>query len=287
MNARRIGTLYVAGAALLWSTGGMGIKGISDSALKVNFYRALFAAIALMLFLPRDVWMRRRWRSTPAFIIAVVSYAACLTTFVFATKWTTAANAIFLQYAGVVWVLLFSPFVVHEAIRARDVLAIIAALGGMALFFFGRFDSRGMSGNVMAVLSSAFFACLILSLRRDQQASQAAVTWGNVLCAAAVLPFILNDLALTLRSLAVLISLGFFQIALAYVLFTRGLAHVTAMEASLTGMLEPIANPLWVFVLLGERPSGFAIAGAVVVLTAIAWHTLTGGEPIADMPVVD
>src|SRR6059058_3188654 len=102
MNARRIGTLYVAAAALLWSTGGIGIKAIADSPLKVTFYRSLFAAIALFAVFGRDVWGRRRWKSTTAFIAAIVCYGACLTTFVVATRWTTAANAIFLQYAGVV-----------------------------------------------------------------------------------------------------------------------------------------------------------------------------------------
>lgn len=286
MNARRLGTLYVVGAALLWSTGGIGIKGLHDSALKVTFYRSFFAAIAMMLFLPRAAWAKRSWKSNRAFAIAVISYAACLTTFVVATKWTTAANAIFLQYAGAVWVLLLSPIIVHEPIRTRDVAAIATAIGGMALFFFGRFDTRGMSGNGMALLSSVFFASLILSLRRDQQASQAAVTWGNIACAASVLPFIVHDLALSLQSLLVLIFLGVFQVAIAYWLFTRGLAYVTATEASLTGMLEPIANPVWVFFLLGERPSPFAIAGAAVVLAAIAWHTLTG-QAVADLPAVD
>src|SRR5205823_12531416 len=100
MHPRRKGTLFIVAAALLWSTGGIGIKAIADSALKVTFYRSLFAALALMLFL-----RRARWRRTASFAVAVICYAACLTTFVVATKWTTAANAIFLQYAGVVWVL--------------------------------------------------------------------------------------------------------------------------------------------------------------------------------------
>src|SRR5438552_19088823 len=143
-----------------------------------------------MLFLPRSVWARRVWTSTATFTIAIVSYAACLTTFVIATKWTTAANAIFLQYAGAIWVLLLSPLVVHEPMRARDATAIGAALGGMALFFVGRFETRGMAGNAMALLSSVFFAALILSLRREQHAAQATVTWGNVLTSLAVLPFI-------------------------------------------------------------------------------------------------
>src|SRR5438552_11522874 len=190
MHPRRKGILYIAAAALLWSTGGIGIKAVAEPALKVTFYRSLFAAVALMLFLGRGVWTRRRWTSPWAFAGAVICYAACLTSFVVATKWTTAANAIFLQYAGVVWVLLLSPVVLREPMRARDAIAIAVALGGMALFFVGRFESRGMAGNAMALLSSVFFAALILSLRREQHAAQATVTWGNVLTSLAVLPFI-------------------------------------------------------------------------------------------------
>jgi len=286
MTDRTRGTLFIVAASILWSTGGIGIKAVADSGLKVTFYRSLFAAIALMLFLGRNVWGRRQWKSTPAFIIAIISYAACLTAFVIATKWTTAANAIFLQYAGVVWVLLLSPIVLREPMRARDVIAIAVAMSGMALFFVGRFEARGMAGNGMALVSSVFFAALILVLRREQRAAQAAVTWGNVVCALAVLPFIGHDLALTPRSFAVLAFLGVFQIAIAYVLFVHGLAYVTATQASLTGMLEPVSNPIWVFLFLGEKPSAFAIAGALVVLAAIAWHTLAG-EPAVDLPAPD
>jgi DME family drug/metabolite transporter len=285
MTEQRRGILYIVVAALLWSTGGIGIKAVADSALKVTFYRSLFAAIALILFLGRRVW-GRRWRSTPAFIASVISYGACLTAFVVATKWTTAANAIFLQYAGVIWVLLFSPIVLREPMRVRDVVAIVAAIGGMALFFVGRFEARGMAGNAMALVSSVFFAALILSLRREQPAAQAAVTWGNLACAGAMLPFVAHDLALTPRSFFVLAFLGIFQIALAYFFFVKGLEHVTATQASLTGMLEPVSNPIWVFLFLGERPSLYAIGGAAVVLAAIGWHTLTA-EPVAEMPAVD
>ena len=287
MNERRKGILFITGAALLWSTGGIGIKAISDSPLHVTFYRSLFAALALMLFLGRKVWGTRQWKSTGVFVIAIVSYATCLTTFVVATKWTTAANAIFLQYAGVIWVLIFSPLVLREPMRSRDVIAVVAAFSGMALFFVGKFEPRGMAGNGMALLSSVFFAALILALRREQRAAQAAVIWGNVLCCIALLPFVSTHLALTARSFGVLAFLGFFQIAAAYFLFVKGLAYVTATQASLTGMLEPVANPLWVFLILGERPSLFAIAGGVIVLAAIAWHTLDGARTQADLPAVD
>jgi DME family drug/metabolite transporter len=283
---RQRGLLYVAAAALLWSTGGIGIKAISDAPLKVSFYRSLFAAIGLFLLLGRNVWGRRRWRSSVTFAVAIISYGACLTTFVVATKWTTAANAIFLQYAGVIWVLLFSPLVVREPMRGRDVAAIAVALAGMALFFVGRFETRGMAGNAMALLSSIFFAALILALRRENDAAQSAITWGNAALALALLPAVHGQLALTTKSFLVLLFLGLFQIALAYVLFVKGLRYITATQASLTGMLEPVMNPIWVLLLLGERPSVYAMCGAVVVLAAIGWHTLGGSAP-ADMPPPD
>lgn len=274
--------LWIALAALLWSTGGIGIKAVADPPLKVTFYRSIFAAVTLFLMFGREV----RVRVTPAFLIAIVSYGGCLTSFVIATRWTTAANAIFLQYAGVVWVLLFSPLVVREPMQRRDVIAIVVAMLGMALFFVGRFEARGMAGNAMALLSSVFFAALILALRRDHNAARAAVTWGNVFIAIAAFPFVANDLAVTPKSLGVFAFLGIFQIALAYAAFVQGLKYVTATQASLTGMLEPVANPIWVLLFLGERPSLFAIAGGAVVLTAIAWHTMMG-EPATDMPAPD
>ena len=283
MPDRRTGILYIVIAALLWSTGGIGIKAVADSALKVTFYRSVFAAITLLILFRRDV---TAFRATPGFFAAIAGYGVCLTTFVVATKWTTAANAIFLQYAGVVWVLLLSPFVLREPMRRRDVIAIVVALSGMALFFVGKFEARGMAGNAMALVSSVFFATMILALRREHGASRAAVIWGNVVLALALLPFVAHDLALTTKSLLAMLFLGVFQIGLAYAFFVKGLQHVTATEASLTGMLEPVANPIWVLLFLGERPSAFAIAGGVVVLAAIAWHT-SQGEPVSEMPAVD
>jgi drug/metabolite transporter (DMT)-like permease len=284
VSDRTRGILYIVVAALLWSTGGIGIKAIDDAPLKVTFYRSVFAAITLFVLFRRDV---ARFPRSAAFFAAILAYGMCLTSFVIATRWTTAANAIFLQYAGVVWVLLFSPFVLREPMRRRDVIAIVVAMSGMALFFVGKFEARGMAGNAMALVSSVFFAMLILALRREHDASRAAVTWGNVAIAVVLFPFVANDLALSLRSFLALLFLGVFQIGLAYAAFVKGLRYVTATQASLTGMLEPVANPIWVLLFLGEKPSTFAIAGAAIVLIAIAWHTMQGEPATADIPAPD
>ena len=124
------------------------------------------------------------------------------------------------------------------------------------------------------------------ALRRDPESSRAAVTWGNVALSLALFPFIRHDPLLTRESLLGLLFLGVFQIGVAYAFFVKGLQHVTATQASLTGMLEPVANPIWVAIFLGERPSWYAVAGGVVVLAAIAWHTMMG-EPATEMPAPD
>ncbi len=276
----RRGILLVLGAALLWSTGGLAIKALAEPPLKIAFYRCGIAAIALLLLLRPRV---SKWSAE--FLVAIAAYAACLITFVVATRATTAANAIFLQYSGVVWVLLFSPVVLKEPFRARDAVAVVVALGGMALFFVGKL-SYGSAGDFVALLSGVFFAILVISLRRQGESrARAAITWGNVLGAAALLPFVASQISIaTVRSAAILVFLGVFQIALAYVLFVAGLQHVTATQASLIGMVEPVCNPIWVFLAIGERPSGWAVAGALIVLGAIAWRTLTAAPVTAVAP---
>ncbi len=278
MTSERRGIVLVAAAALLWSTGGIGIKFLAEPPLKIAFYRSATAAVALLLFFRPRIW---RWSA--AFLIGIVSYAACLTTFVLATKWTSAANAIFLQYCGVVWVLLFSPLVLREPFRRRDAAAIAVAFVGMLLFFVGRFESRGFAGELSALASSVFFATLVLALRRERgRGAEAVVTYGNVLAALALLPWVRADLGVTEVSAAVLGFLGIVQIAGAYALFVHGLRYVTATQASLVGMLEPIANPIWVFLFLGERPGGLSLLGGAIVLGAIGWRTLSAGPPAAE-----
>lgn len=282
MQDRRRGLLYVFLAALLWSSGGIAIKLVDATPIAIAGLRSGIAAVVLFAwFRPRV----KRW--SPSFLIAVVSYAACLTTFVLATRWTTAANAIFLQYAGVFWVMLFSPLVLKEPRKREDVIAIVTAFGGMALFFIGDFEPRGLAGNIAAVVSSIFFALLIIGLRLERDASaEAAITWGNVLAIVALAPFLWNDLEIDARSWALLAWLGIVQIALAYAFFVAGIKRITATEASLTGMIEPIANPVWVFLVLGERPKVLAMVGAVIVLAAIAWRTFRDHPP-AELPAPD
>jgi hypothetical protein len=200
------------------------------------------------------------------------------------TKWTTAANAIVLQFSGVVWVLLFAPLVLREPFRTADALAITVAFVGIGLFFAGDIDAGGRAGDLMALLSGLTLATLRLSLQHERErGAQAAVIAGNALVTLVLLPWALTGPAIDARDAGLLALLGAVQLAGAYVLFLRGIRHVPATEAALIGMLEPVMNPVWVFLALGERPRPAALAGAALVLGAIAWRTTGWGARRAAM----
>ena len=284
MTRVRRGALQVGAAAVLWSTGGLLIKEIDLPPLAIVFHRAWIASIVLLLLL-----RPKRTRVTPTLAASVFVYAGMVITFVVATKWTTAANAIFLQDSGIVWVLLLSPVIAHDAIRGRDVVAVSACLAGMTLFFVGKLSAHGMEGNVVALVSGAFYAITVLLLRRQRgDASQWTAILGNAFGGLAALAFVPHPFAATARDFAILAFLGIVQIGCAYALFIKGLEAITATEASIISLLEPVLNPVWVFLGIGERPTGWAIAGAAIVVGAIVWRTVsTGSSPTAGVPSPD
>ena len=284
MTRERRGALQVAAAAVLWSTGGLLIKEVDLPPLQIVFHRAWIASIVLLLLLrPKKI------RPTPTLAASVFVYAGMVISFVVATKWTTAANAIFLQNSGIVWVLLFSPLIARDAIRGRDVAAASACLAGMVFFFVGRLSAHGMAGNGIALLSGAFYAATVLLLRRQRgDASKWTAILGNGFGGLVALAFVPRPFAATARDFAILVFLGVVQIGCAYALFVKGLEAITAAEASIISLLEPVLNPIWVFLGIGERPTSFAIAGAAIVLAAIVWRTVsTGSSPTAGVPSPD
>ncbi len=273
-SARSRGRLEIAAAALIWSTGGLAIKLVPLEAIGVVFWRALFATLFfLVVFRPG----RERWRR--ASIPTAIVYALMIVTFVSATKLTTAANAIFLQYTAPIYVLLLAPLLLAEPFRKADAWAIGAALGGMSLFFVGRLDGGALAGNLLGIASGLFFGLTVLLLRRDtSRDALASVLLGNLLATLLSLPFAWGKLSVDGKGLALVAYLGIVQMGISYWLFVKGLAHVAAAEASLIGMLEPLFNPVWAFLGLGERPSGWALLGGAIVLVAVALRGLLATE---------
>ena len=268
----RQGRLLITAAALLWSTGGLAIKLVPLPAVGVAFWRSLLTAIFLIVVLRPgpDRWRRASW--TTALI-----YAAMILSFVSATKMTTAANAIFLQYTAPVYVLLFAPLLLKEPFRRADLVTLVVALSGMTLFFVGRLEAGALAGHVVAVLSGLVFGGVILFLRRDtSRDAMASVLLGNLLAALFALPPSWGHLALDAKGAALVVFLGVVQMGVSYVLYVRGLGAVPAAEASLLSMLEPVLSPIWVLIGIGERPTPWAALGGAIVLLAVAGRTVWG-----------
>jgi drug/metabolite transporter (DMT)-like permease len=270
----------VLGAALLWSTGGLFIKWNDLSAFELSCGRSLFAAATVMLLTRRE-----GFRVNLVTGAAAVLYAALLLLFVVATKLTTAANAIFLQYTAPVYILLLEPVLFKEKYRARDFLTVAVCLGGMSLFFVGRLRPEDVKGNLAALASGLCFAFFFLLLRhrRSREVNRAsAVIYGSWLLAlvtfvalAAFPEQTRGGAGLTARNLAVTAFLGVFQIGVAYTLLTAGVARgVKSLDAGIIGYVEPVLNPLWVFLVLGERPSGWALLGGAIIIAAVLARTL-------------
>ncbi|HUJ28204.1 MAG TPA: EamA family transporter, partial [Myxococcales bacterium] len=213
----RAAVLAVAGAAVLWSTGGLFIKIAPMPALAVAGGRSLVAGLFYLALL-RPNLRAARWTTAAA-------YAGCILTFVTATRLTTAANAIFLQYTGPAWVLMLSPRMLDEPFRAIDAACVVLSLAGMSLFFVGKVEAGQAVGNALGVVSGVFFALTIVLLRRDAKSGQGdalpSTALGNLLAAAVTVPWFWRALPQMThgRGLSVLLYLGVVQLGVAYWLF--------------------------------------------------------------------
>ncbi|MEY4669346.1 MAG: hypothetical protein RL518_2045 [Pseudomonadota bacterium] len=263
------GVFLLLGAALLWSTGGFLIKMVDVSGMALSSGRSSIAVLTLMALTHR-IPLRP---SLPC-VRCGLFYALTVSTFVVATKLTTAANAIVLQYAAPVYVALLSARFLGERVVLRDWVAILVVLLGMGIFFADGIGLGGNAGNILAIISGLCFAFFVVSLRqlRDDNPVDAVIV-GNVIAFVLGAPWLIEG-HWSLYSVLGVILLGSLQLGLSYYLYTQAIAHVTALEAVLIPVVEPILNPLWVYLSMGEKPSGWAMCGGILVLSAVTWRAL-------------
>ena len=251
--------------SVLWSLGGVLIKSVDWHPMAIAGMRS---AIAIPVIAACVGWPR--WPFSRLEIAGAVAYAATVVLFVLATRLTTAANAIFLQYTAPIYVAALGHWLLGERALKSDWLIIAVALAGIALFFVDRLSLAGMWGNALALASGVAFAATVLLLRKQRDASPvSAIILGNILAAVAGLPFMIHGPFPSTAGWAALAVLGVVQLGLPYVLYSIAIQRVRALEAVLIPLLEPILNPLWVMLLVGERPTGWALAGAALVIGAV------------------
>ena len=265
MRHRLLPPILLLSAALCWSLGGVLIKSIDWPPMAIAGGRSAIAIPLMLLCIGRP-----RFTFSLAQIGGAIGYALTVALFVFATRMTTAANAIFLQYTAPIYVALIGRWYLGERALRIDWLVIVVALGGIALFFMDRLTVSGFWGNIVALASGVAFASVAIFLRKEKGGSPAtSIILGNVIVAAVSVPFMFGAPSLAGGDGWRLLLLGTVQLGLPYVLYAVAIKHVTALEATLIPLLEPVLNPLWVMLTLGERPGPWAILGAALVLGAV------------------
>ena len=259
---------------MLFSTGGAAIKACALGAWQVASFRSLLAAAVLWLVIDD-----RRAVLRPRYLAVGAAYAVTMLCYVGANKTTTAANAIFLQSTAPMYLLALGPLVLRESIRRVDWIVTAAIAAGLALFFVGVEAPQATApdpalGNTLGAIAGASWALTLLGLRwlgrGDGGGSSAAasVVAGNLIAGLVALPFALPVVSASATDWAVIAYLGVVQIGLAYVWLTRGVRYVPALQVSLLLLLEPVANGVWAWLIHGERPGGFALAGGGLILAA-------------------
>lgn len=293
-SSQRRGGIAIFIGALLWSTGGLFIKEVTLDAWGVSFWRSSFAATTLFLiYLAQRGSFADTGRWFTRFnILSALCYALLLVLFVIATKLTTSANAIFLQYTAPIYVLFAEPLLSRTRMKRTDLITVLISTSAMALFFVGKFEARSILGNVIALASGVAFAGYTLLLKHDR------ATEGNrlqivvighaiiVVAMALIASAGVTSLAPGAGDMPRLLYLGIVQIGIAYAFFTYGIAHVRAIDATLIAMIEPVLNPVWVFLGIGERPSNFAILGGLIILSLSIIRTVRGSTEVVNVESV-
>jgi drug/metabolite transporter (DMT)-like permease len=277
----RSARLAVLAAAVLFSTGGAAVKVAAFTIPQVSGFRSGIAALTLLAWYHRDLaWTR--WTAP-----AALAYAAMLTLYVAATRFTTAANAIFLQSTAPIYVLLLSPVLLGERVTRRDVEYLVTVAFGMVLCFFGQTRATATAsdpalGNVLAAGSGVFWGLTLIALRhfsRDSHrpasgnAGITVVVVGNGLAFLAAIPWMFPMPKALPVEWATLVYLGVFQVGLAYVCLMRAARRLPALEVSLLLLFEPVLNPLWTWIIRDEVPGRWTVAGGAVILGATAFRT--------------
>jgi drug/metabolite transporter (DMT)-like permease len=261
--------------SILWSTGGILIKLVNVGPLAVSGLRSLIAAAIIYLYLrkPKFTWKKYQ-------VLGAVSYACMAVTFVAATRLTTSANAVLLQYTAPIFVAILGGFILREKAVIKDWITIAITLSGVVLFFMDSFDGGGLLGNILAIVSGFCFALFIVCSRQQKEGSpMETILLGNIFTAVACLPFVFTT-SYDVTSVLGIVSLGVVQFGIPYMLYGIAIKYVRALDAVMIAVIEPILNPVWVILFLGEIPGYWSLLGGVIVLAAVTYNCIQSTKKI-------
>ena len=264
---KSVGILAMAATAILWSIAGLFIKIIDWNPFAIAGIRSLIASIIIFLYLKHP----RIHLSFPQ-IAASIANAATMLLFVSANKTTTAANAILLQYCAPVLTVFISAIFLKERTRVEHFAAFPLVVAGMIFMFFDELSEGKLFGNVLAIMSAITFSFYFVFMRMQKDGSPLeSILMSHWLTAGIciIISLFLPVPHVTLKSLVAITVLGVVQIGLSAILFSIAIKRVSAVQANLIAVIEPVFNPVWVFFAIGEAPGIHALIGGGIIVLAV------------------
>lgn len=275
------GTIAMIATGLLWSMGGIFIKLVPWNPLAIAGLRGLIGGLVMYVYLRiRGI---KPVFNKDTFKIAIALASVC-TTFVAANKLTTAANAIVIQYCAPVYVLLYIAFVQKKKLRPLDIAVVPMTILGVSLCFIGQMGKGRIVGDIIAVISGICFAAMFITSEGvSDQTRSSGIMQGQFLTAIIGLPVLFATRpAFTTQAIIGILVLGIFQIGIAYVLYSIAIKNAPLLTCSLLAVLEPLLNPVWVFLFAGENPGIWSLVGGVIVIAVITlWYVYDAKHPQA------
>lgn len=262
--------------AILWSTAGILIKLLPWNPLVISGMRSLIAGCVYYLYMRHE---KTRFIINKNSILSGIFLMGTFLFYIAANKFTTSANAIVLQYSAPIFIIIISWVIFRQRFRAGDIITVAATFIGIALFFLDDLSAGYKLGNLMAIGSGICFACMFITTgRADKDSRSSGIFLGNVFTAAVGIPFMFfSETTISTTTIFAILALGIFQLGLSYIFYGIAVQYISSLSCSLIGCIEPLLNPFWVFLIIGEVPGLFALIGGVIVISCIFINQLGPG----------
>jgi len=270
----------VFATAFLWSTSGLLIKLIPWHPIVITGGRSIITALFLLAVRLIDPPKSGVKNSPLPFWACAIAYSLTLITFVTANKLTTSANAIMLQYGAPIWAALLGWYLLKEKPHWEHWGALVLIICGLFLFFRNSLGSGAFLGDSLAIISGVLFGAhsVLLRVMKDGNPRD-ALLMAHLITAIVSIPFmILYPPLLSVSTILPIIFMGVVQLGFASVFFTYGLKRISAIQAMLIATAEPVFNPVWVLIFIGEKPSVSALMGGGIIISAVVISSIIGAR---------
>lgn len=282
-NSKRRAMMLMALCGVLWSLGGIFIKLISWSPFMIAGVRSLIAALILGGYM----YFRRVPVKICRYSIgAGIGLSASCLFFVVANKLTTAANAIVLQYAAPVFILIISAVFLKQKLHRKEVITVSITMVGIILFFFDQLSPGSILGNIFGILAGLFLAIMLVMVGlggKDDSIRMTGILLAHLMTTVIGIPAgLFGTSSATSTEILYIVILGVFQLGIPYLLFAIATRDCPPLAASLIAMLEPLLNPVWVAIFVGEMPGLCALIGAAIIIVTVTWWCISDSRQTPD-----